>query len=65
MTVLGPEATRLWERVEASGTKNLKADWGDGSYEVVEQRARQINEAWDQIESGASQPLTKEQLKGI
>lgn len=62
---LGPEATRLWNRLEAMNTKNFHADWGDASYASIEDRAREINSALDQIENGTAHILTEEELEGI
>jgi hypothetical protein len=60
---LGPEMTKLWDRLEAMNTKNFHADWGDGSYASVEERAKQINSALDQIENGHANIVTDEELK--
>lgn len=62
---LGPEATRLWNRLEAMNTKNFHADWGDASYASVEKRAKQINFALDQIENGTAHIVTEEELERI
>jgi hypothetical protein len=62
---LGPEATKLWERLERMGTKNFHADWGDASYVTVEKRAKEVNSALDQIENGTARLLTDEELKDI
>lgn len=62
---LGPEATKLWNRLESMNTRNFHTNWGDGSFDAVEERAKQINYAMDQIESGMAKALTKEDLKDI
>lgn len=60
---LGPEATKLWDRLERMKTKNFHADWGDASYATVEERAREINFALDQLENGDYRLITDEELK--
>lgn len=62
---LGPEATKLWERLQRMGTKNFHADWGDGQYVTVETRAREINYALDQLENGEYHLVTDEELKDL
>lgn len=63
--VLGPEATKLWDRLVRMNTKNFHADWGDASYSTVEERARQINIVLDQLENGEYTPVSDEELKDI
>lgn len=62
---LGPEAIKLWNRLEHMNTKNFHADWGDGSYAIVEERAKQVNFALDQLEKGDYRIVTDEELKDI
>lgn len=61
----GPEFNKLWDRLEKMNTKNFHADWGDASFSTIEEKAKQINFALDQIESGAATILTNEDLKDI
>lgn len=62
---LGPEATKLWDRLERMNTKNFHANWGDASPETVEKVARNINFSLDQVENGTARIVTREELKGI
>lgn len=61
---LGPEASKLWDRLERMGTKNFHADWANPS-SSIEDRAKQINFALDQIESGKARIVSDEELKYV
>ncbi len=67
----GSEMARLLKRLYGNEdpTKNVldfKVSWGDDAHKVsVEQRAKQINHALDQIEDGTATILTDEELEDL
>lgn len=60
----GAEMKRLLKRLE--GAKNFHVDWEPGAASLtVEERAAELNRAFDEIDSGRSKPIDPDSLDGV